>query len=156
MIATTAAPETLLHVGALRLLGGLVGIPAAVDFQIDPVGASGAVGVMRCLNRLEIAPLPGDEVAMAIELVVVAPVAFWPSFTMDVGDSLAEQLQILHPEDAAVVAIVSQQGEDRPTANLYAPLVVNRRTGVGCQVVPSRPPGGGGYSTAEVLPLQVR
>jgi flagellar assembly factor FliW len=71
-----------------------------------------------------------------LEFLVVPPHAFFPDYVFELDDDTAERLGIESVDDAIVLAIVTVG--DRPTgatANLLAPIVVNRHTREAAQVV---------------------
>jgi flagellar assembly factor FliW len=105
--------------------GGLIGFPDAHRFllvQLDE--ASEDVFELRSLDE------PG------LGFVTVAPAAFFPDYAPEIDDATADQLGLVRAEDALVLAVVTlgDTGSDA-TANLLAPVVVNRHTANGCQAV---------------------
>ncbi|WCJ58183.1 flagellar assembly protein FliW [Fontisphaera persica] len=75
-----------------------------------------------------------DEPNLAF--VVVPPAAVVENYTPDLSDEDVEFLGLQSPEDALVLNIVTVRGPTRATVNLKGPLVINRRTLVGKQVIP--------------------
>lgn len=69
--------------------------------------------------------------------VVVPPSEVISDYQPDLAASDVEFLQLRSPEDALVLNIVTLRGDDQATVNLKGPLVLNRRTLVGRQVIPT-------------------
>ncbi|MGE3621022.1 MAG: flagellar assembly protein FliW [Acidimicrobiia bacterium] len=80
-----------------------------------------------CLRSLEDA---------AVEFVVAPPGLFFDDYDVDLDDDTVARLGLAGPEDALVLVIVNlHAGPREATANLLAPIVVNRRTRAAEQVV---------------------
>ncbi len=58
-----------------------------------------------------------------------------PEYQPDIGNADVEYLGLTRPEDALVLNIVSLRG-DQPTVNLKGPIVINRHSLIGKQVIP--------------------
>jgi len=69
--------------------------------------------------------------------LVAPPARLVPDYQPDISDDDAAFLGITDPSDAFVLNIVTLRGGDRPTVNLKGPVVINRRTLVGKQVIPN-------------------
>ncbi len=69
--------------------------------------------------------------------LVAPPARLVPDYRPDISDEDASFLGITDPSDAYVLNIVTLRGGDRPTVNLKGPVVINRRTLVGKQVIPN-------------------
>lgn len=72
----------------------------------------------------------------ALRFVVVPPAPFFPNYAPEIGDQVLEQLATTDPDDLLVLLVVTMG--DTPasaTANLLAPLVVNRSTRRAVQVI---------------------
>ena len=67
--------------------------------------------------------------------LVVPPGLAVPGYAPDIDDKDAEFLELNVPEDAYIVNIVTLR-HGRATVNLKGPIVFNRRTMVGKQVIP--------------------
>jgi flagellar assembly factor FliW len=78
-----------------------------------------------------------------LTFLTVVPWPFFPDYEPDVDEMHQELLELRDPDDAMVLCIVTIRADghaDEPvggaiTTNLLGPLVVNRRTRVGAQVV---------------------
>lgn len=70
-----------------------------------------------------------------LAFVVVEPFVVAPDYHPDIPQPDVEFLGLSEPEDAILFSIVTLHGANRATINLKGPLVVNRHTGVGKQVI---------------------
>lgn len=82
--------------------------------------------------------------------VVVPPATVEAAYRPDVAPADATWLQINDPADALVMNIVTLHPDGHATVNLKGPLVINRHTFVGKQVVPLN---AAEYSTQHPLPV---
>jgi flagellar assembly factor FliW len=110
----------------LRLPGGLIGLSDLRDFELLADPDAGPFLLLRSLepDRIEF---------VAIELEGVLP-----EYRVEIGEEDAEELGLVGDgSDVWVlnIATVKSWSPQRVTANLVAPVVVNKRTGVGKQVV---------------------
>jgi flagellar assembly factor FliW len=72
-----------------------------------------------------------------LAFIVLEPIGFIPDYTVEISDGDVAFLGIQSPEDVLILNIVTIN-KDRPeqiTANLVGPLIVNRQTRVGKQVI---------------------
>ncbi|GAA3795257.1 flagellar assembly protein FliW [Cellulomonas soli] len=120
----SAVPATL------RLLDPLPGLPAHDELLLDPLDDQGALFALRST----------DDVGVPLRLFVVAPDAFFSGYTPDVAATAARLRQDgTDPADEGhtLLVVVHPAGpaHAQPTANLLAPLVVDRATGRAVQVV---------------------
>jgi flagellar assembly factor FliW len=86
----------------------------------------------------------------ALAFVVIEPLYFMPDYQPDIPEADVELLELTSPDDAAVYVIVTVAGPHRATVNLKGPIVINRNTGVGKQVVIVN---AAKYSVQQPLPL---
>ena len=116
-------------VPVLSIVGGMVGFPGRSRFILvwaddDPTTCW---FVMRCVDDPD------------LSFVVTHPGPFFPEYAPDIDDAAAARLGFTADtvEDEAMLLVVVTVGEqiEGSTANLLAPLVVNRRTREGAQVV---------------------
>ena len=72
-----------------------------------------------------------------IQFIVIEPGGIVPGYEPEIFDSDAEQLGIRDPSEAMILNIVTllRQQPVEATVNLVGPIVVNRRTRVGRQLV---------------------
>lgn len=79
----------------------------------------------------------GDE---RIAFPVIDPFLVWPEYDITIPDGDREALQLSEPGEARLLVIVTPQEDPTEiTANLRAPLVINRALRVGRQVVLEEP-----------------
>jgi flagellar assembly factor FliW len=119
-IETASAPVPDIH-----LPGGLIGLGDLKHFEL--------IAEEESLPFLRLRSL--DE---ALEFVVIEPRGIFPDYVIEISDEDADELGIASAADNPLVlnilTIKSMQPQ-KVTANLVAPLVVNRVLGVGRQVV---------------------
>lgn len=90
------------------------------------------------LSRPEEAPFLWLQVLDQPDLafIVVSPTAVAPDYEPQISDEDAEFLDLRTPADALVFNIVTLRGRNNATVNLKGPVLVNRRTLVGKQIIP--------------------
>ncbi len=71
----------------------------------------------------------------SLAFVVVNPFLVAPDYIPDVPQADADFLEIRQPDDALLFNIVTLHAAGRATVNLKGPIVINRHTGAGKQVV---------------------
>jgi flagellar assembly factor FliW len=116
----TATDQTLLH-----LPFGLIGLPKLTTFSLSRIENSWPFMSMKWV---------GPE---RMDFVVIDPSGLIPDYEIDLGDEDADSLQIRSAEDAQVLNIVTVHSS-RPhfvTVNLVGPVVVNRHTNTGKQII---------------------
>lgn len=86
----------------------------------------------------------------SLAFVVIDPFLVVPDYHPDIPQSDVEFLGLDKPEEAALLNIVTLHGSNRATINLKGPVVVNRNTGVGKQVILAN---AAEYSVQHPLPL---
>lgn len=71
-----------------------------------------------------------------LRFLVVSPTPFFPDYAPEIDDDMAQRLELMTAEDALVLLVLTA-GESlaSSTANLIAPIVVNRNTYRAAQVV---------------------
>lgn len=111
-----------------RLTKGLVGFPDENEFEL--------------LVNTEELPFMWIRSTKNHELgfVVLEPVQFLTEYEIEIADDDAEELGITSFDDALVLNIVTIRGEENlesATANLVGPIVMNRNSQVGKQVIVS-------------------
>jgi flagellar assembly factor FliW len=70
-----------------------------------------------------------------LAFVVVNPFLVAPDYVPDLPQADADFLEIRDPDDALLFNIVTLHAAGRATVNLKGPIVINRHTGTGKQVV---------------------
>ena len=126
MIGTmTIEPPPLTAVTALTFILPLPGFPEAREFSLEPVEDQG--GVLSILRSADTENL---------EFVVALPEAFFPDYEPELDDTTVERLGLQTAEDALVLVILTvAERIEHTTANLMAPVVVNRHTGDAVQAL---------------------
>ena len=72
----------------------------------------------------------------SLAVVVIAPTMIQPDYAAEIGGDDAYQLELEDPDDADIWSIVTIVGDPRlSTVNLLAPVIVNRKRGIGKQVI---------------------
>jgi flagellar assembly factor FliW len=93
--------------------------------------------------------LEGQEDS-GVAFIVLPPKHVAPGYRPDLPDADVEFLGLNSPGEALLLCIVTLHGHGRATINLKGPLVINARTCVGKQVVPSN---ASEYSAQHPLPV---
>ena len=119
--AEHAAPAKLL----LRLPFGLIGLRQLTDFELEPLPDEFPFQVLRSRSN------------DAMEFIVVEPAEVVDNYSIALRSEDVEALSIADASDALVLNIVAIHSHEPQfvTINLVGPLVVNRRTMVGQQVI---------------------
>jgi flagellar assembly factor FliW len=120
------APEPELEVPELVFGAGLPGFPEARRFALVRLAddTETPFAILRCLDF------------EGLEFVVVHPFEFFPAYSPELDDETAERLDLRSQDDAVILAIVTVPDEVKDaTANLAAPIIVNRRTRQAMQAV---------------------
>lgn len=86
----------------------------------------------------------------ALAFVVIEPFLVAPEYHPDIPQPDVEFLGLNSPADAALLNIVTLHGPHHATVNLKGPVVINRNTGVGKQVIIAN---AADYSVHHPLPL---
>ncbi|MGC9034255.1 MAG: flagellar assembly protein FliW [Verrucomicrobiia bacterium] len=68
--------------------------------------------------------------------IVIQPNTFLEKYEPELSDEDVRFLGLTSPEDAVVLNIVTVRGQNNATVNLKGPIVINRNTLIGKQVVP--------------------
>lgn len=126
MIATmTMEPASQAAVAELTFILPLPGFPEARHFTLEPVeDQGGMLSILRCTDQ------------PSLEFVVALPEAFFSEYEPEIDDTTAERLALTTAEDAVVFVILTvAQRIEHTTANLMAPVVVNRSTGEAVQAL---------------------
>ena len=126
MIATmTEEPLTATAGTTLRFILPLPGFPEAREFTLEPVEEqAGLLSILRSTDQ------------PSLEFVVALPEAFFADYTPELDDATAERLGLHSAEDALVLVILTvAERIEQTTANLMAPIVVNRHTGDAVQAL---------------------
>ncbi|RWR13585.1 flagellar assembly protein FliW [Siminovitchia fortis] len=107
----------------LRFDSGIPGFPEEKNFVLLPLD-EGTLLVMQSVKTPEIG------------FIVTDPFSFFPEYDFKLSESAIEQLALKQPEDAVVYAILTVQDPfEKTTANLQAPVVINRHNNRAKQVI---------------------
>lgn len=125
MIGTMTEPAPLTAVTNLQFLLPLPGFPEARQFTLEPVeDQGGALSILRSVDQ------------DGLEFVVALPEAFFSEYAPELDDTTAERLNLRTADDALVLVILTvAERIEQTTANLMAPVVVNRHTGDALQAL---------------------
>jgi flagellar assembly factor FliW len=120
----TPADEKLV----LHLPFGLIGLRHLNVFELEPAGGGVPFQILRALV---------DEGESPMEFVVIAPNHLLDGYKIVLRDEDVESLQIQEPSAAMVLNIVAIHSHEpqHVTVNLVGPIVVNRSTLIGQQVI---------------------
>lgn len=120
-----SATRTDIDVPSINFAAGIPGFPEARQFALVWWGDED--GPFSILTSLE---------QNGLEFLVVPPHTFFPDYAPEVDDDTAERLGLESAEDALLMVIVTV-GDDpgSATANLLAPIVVNRHSNEAAQIV---------------------
>jgi flagellar assembly factor FliW len=87
----------------------------------------------------------------ALAFVVLDPFVVMPDYSPDIPQSDVELLQLATAADALLLGIVTVNGDTPPTINLKGPIVINRHTHTGKQVIIAN---AASYSVKHPLPVE--
>ncbi|HEX3624931.1 MAG TPA: flagellar assembly protein FliW [Verrucomicrobiae bacterium] len=133
---TEAAPASAGN--QIRLPAGILGFEHIKEYVLL---ANPAEMPFAWLRPAESAPLA---------FVVINPFYAMPDYAPDVPDADVEFLGLKEPADALLFSIVTLQGSNRASLNLKGPIVVNRHTHIGKQVIIAN---ASNYSVEHPLPV---
>jgi flagellar assembly factor FliW len=115
-------------------------VPAANEFQLP----QGIIGFSE-YRRAELLYMPDHLPFLwmklhgtdTIRFVVIEPGGIIPGYEPEIFETDAEQLDIRDPAEAMILNIVTLQHRQpvEATVNLVGPLIINRRTRIGRQLV---------------------
>ena len=95
-----------------------------------------------------------EPLCPALNFLVAPPGFFAPTYQVSLDEQFAESLDLVVPDDAALLAIVTPRNPvQRSTVNLFSPIVVNRHTGMADQYVPASSEAETGWSVRTPLPF---
>lgn len=131
----TAAKPT---VHAVRLPTGLLGFEQIKDYALATNPEEQPFMWLRVLDN------------SALAFVVIDPFIIKPDYLPDIPPADVDFLQLKKPEDALLLGIVTLNEGRQPTINLKAPVVLNRHTRIGKQVIIAN---ANNYSVKHALPV---
>ena len=137
-LATENSNDAAIEKLEIHLPFGLVGLPGLKKFKVMPIEGSSPFMVMRAHNE--------DR----FDFIVIEPCGVVADYALELTDNDAEELQIFGADDAIVLNIITVHSLEPQfvTVNLVGPVVVNRKTLVGKQVIAANAEL---YSTQTVL-----
>jgi flagellar assembly factor FliW len=117
--------ETVEEIPELQFPAGLPGFPEAHRFTLVWWGdETSPFSILASLDQ------------EGLEFLVVPPLAFYPMYAPEIDDELAERLGIEDADDVILLVIVTTgENAGEATANLMAPVVINRHTRQAAQAV---------------------
>ena len=86
----------------------------------------------------------------SLAFVVIDPFIVMPDYAPRIPDNDVEFLDLKNPGDALMLGIVTIHGQNRATMNLKGPVVINRHTHTGKQVIIAN---AADYSVEHPLPV---
>lgn len=102
---------------------GIPGFPEEKEFVLLPLGEDTLL-VMQSVTTPQVG------------FIITDPFSFFPEYDFKLFDSAVEQLNLEKPEDALVYTILTVQDPfEKTTANLQAPVIINRNNNKAKQVI---------------------
>jgi flagellar assembly factor FliW len=148
--ATAQIPVTGMELNFVR---GLPGFKGAQHFVVEPLGddVESVFARLRCTDTVYVkGTTPIDD----LSFLVTSPGILWRDYEVHVDDAMVEELDLVASDDVAMLVIIHPRSPlSESTANLFSPIIINRRTGLADQLVPSVTEQEIGWSVATPLPL---
>ncbi|HXT11672.1 MAG TPA: flagellar assembly protein FliW [Candidatus Angelobacter sp.] len=116
-------PAAAVAATSVRLPMGLLGFETLKDYLLIANPAEEPFGWLQ---------VKGDT---SLAFVVLNPFLIMPDYRPDIPQNDVEFLGLNAPEDAMLLNIVTVHKHGQATMNLKGPIVINRNTGIGKQVV---------------------
>lgn len=103
---------------------GLPGFQEEKQFMIIPFSEDGMFQILQSINTPQLG------------LVMTNPFVFFSDYDFQLEDQAIETLKVNTPEDVVVYTILTVQDPlDKTTANLQAPIVMNKASKLGKQLI---------------------
>lgn len=116
--------STEANIPVIELVTPLAGFPRHRRFALVRLDEHGTISSLRSIEDPD------------LRFLVVPPGPFFPDYAPEVTQDWAERLELVSPEEALLLLIVTPGASAaEATANLLAPLVVNIRTRTAAQVL---------------------
>lgn len=133
----------------------MLGWVGAVHFVLEPLGeesqGDAVFAALRCTDTVR---LRGGAIVPSPQFLVAPPGFFVPRYQVNLDEQFAESLDLVVPDDAALLAIITHRNPvQRSTVNLFSPIVVNRHTGIADQYVPASSEAEIGWRVRTPLPF---
>ncbi|MGH8018576.1 MAG: flagellar assembly protein FliW [Opitutaceae bacterium] len=124
-VGSTAEQEQWLKPAEFNMPAGIIGFPEARNIELIYNPGELPFMWLRCVEN------------PALNFIVIEPQAVLPGYAFELSDEDAARLDVQSPDDAFVLNIVTFRPNDpeAATVNLIGPIVVNRHTRVGRQIV---------------------
>jgi len=122
----------------LRLPAGILGFEQFKDYVLLANPAEMPFAWLRVVDSASLA------------FVVINPFIAMPDYAPDIPDADVEYLGLKDPSDALLFSIVTLRGSNGATLNLKGPIVINRHTHTGKQVIIAN---ANNYSVEHPLPV---
>ncbi|MCS7009029.1 MAG: flagellar assembly protein FliW [Chthoniobacterales bacterium] len=123
---TSNSPKPNIEKAEVVLPQGLIGLKHLTHFKLITDESLYPFVVMRSLGEEE------------IDFVTVDARNAIPNYQLDISDADAAELGITSQEDDPVIlniSIIHSADPPKVTSNLIAPVIINRKTGIGKQIV---------------------
>jgi flagellar assembly factor FliW len=148
---TTAPPVTVTGM-ELTFRRDMPGFKGARHFVVEPLG-DGGPGVFAHLRCTDTVYIQGTRPINNLTLLVTSPGILWRGYEVRIDEAMVEDLHLTGAEEAGLLAIVHPRKPlSDSTANLYSPIVLNRRTGFADQLVPAASEQEVGWSVRTPFP----
>lgn len=103
---------------------GILGFPEYSRYVLVPLGDETPLNWLQCIDKSDLAFIVSD------------PVYFFSDYTPDISDDDVYKLKISKSEDALICIIITiPENPQDMTANLVAPLIINKNIKVARQVI---------------------
>jgi flagellar assembly factor FliW len=136
----------------LNFQRALPGFKEARHFVVEPLG-EGLPGIFAHLRCTDTVYVHENIPLHNLTLLVTSPGFLWRGYEVRIDDAMVEALGLSSAEDAGLLAIVHPRNPlSTSTANLYSPIVVNRRNGLADQLVPAASEQDVGWSVRTPFP----
>jgi flagellar assembly factor FliW len=150
---TTAPADTVIGM-ELTFRRDLPGFKGATHFVVEPLG-DGSAGIFARLRCTDTVQLRSGRALTDLAFLVTTPGTLWRGYEVRIDDVMVEELGLTGPEEAALLAIIHpREPLSESTANLYSPIVINRRTGCADQLIPTDGEGEVGWSMRTPIPIE--
>ncbi|RFU63947.1 flagellar assembly protein FliW [Peribacillus glennii] len=100
-------------------------------------------------KKFAIIPLADDDTLMTLQsiqnaqlaFVIANPFSFFTDYDFTIDEATIEQLKLDSPDQVQVYSILTvQEPFDKTTANLQAPIIINKSSNIGKQVILNQTP----------------
>ena len=153
-VATLVRPISL-SIREITFRREMLGWLGATHFVLEPLGdpdqSDAIFSALRCTDTVR---LRGGAVVPSPQFLVAPPGFLAPRYQVALDEQFAESLDLVVPDDAVLLAIVTHRNPvERSTVNLFSPIVVNRHTGMADQYVPALSEAESGWRVRTPLPF---